>query len=111
MLIVKEPIHFSEIGEKHANFYKNMVKIVIDVERKIIALDAEMHADLEQRLLEENSNQRFLWGANLYFDKPGFIEFNSLINIRPGQGNMSMDLQDKKLQEEIKTIVDKLILY
>lgn len=111
MFIVKIPIQFWEIKEKHSNHYKNLVKIVVDVEKELVAVDAEMHADLEQLLLEEESVQQNLWGANLYFDKPGLIEFNSLINIRPGQGNMSMDLQDENLQLKVRGIVSKLILF
>ena len=110
MLIIKEPIKFSEIKEKYANFYQSLVKIVVDVEKGIIAVDAEMHADLEQELLEEESNQKDLWGANLYLDKPGLVEFNSLINIRPGQGNADMNILDEKLREKIQEIVNKLIL-
>ncbi len=111
MFVIKEPIRFSEIKEKHANFYQGLVKIVVDVEKELVAVDAEMHADLEQQLLGGGSNQKDLWGANLYLDKPGFIEFNSLINIRPGQGNVSMDLANEDLKRKIKVIVNKLILF
>lgn len=111
MLIITIPHEFSEIKDQHSHFYQSLIKIVVDVDKELIALDAEMHADLEQLLLAEGSNQKDLWGANIYLDKPGFIEFNSLINIRPGQGNMSMDVQDKVLQEKIKNIINKLILF
>ncbi|MDP1690030.1 MAG: DUF5674 family protein, partial [bacterium] len=59
----------------------------------------------------QGSTQNNLWGANIYFDKPGFIEFNSLINIRPGQGNMSMDVQDEHLKAQMKTLINELILF
>lgn len=111
MLIVKTPREYSQIKDKHSNYYQSLIKIVVDVEKELIALDAEMHADLEEYLLEQHSCQQDLWGANLYFDKPGFIEFNSLINIRPSQGNLSMDLKDKVLQEKIRIIVNKLIVF
>ena len=111
MLIIKTPLPLQEIQENHNHFYQTMVKIVVDLEERILALDAEMHADLEQNLLEQGSLQNNLWGANIYFDKPGFIEFNSLINIRPGQGNMSMDVQDETLKTEMKALINELILF
>lgn len=111
MLILKTPLPLQEIQENHNHFYQTMVKIVVDLEEKILALDAEMHADLEQNLLEQGSLQNNLWGANIYFDKPGFIEFNSLINIRPGQGNMSMDVQDENLKAKMQALINELILF
>ena len=111
MLILKTPLSLQEIQENHNHFYQTMVKIVVDLEEKILALDAEMHADLEQNLLEQGSLQNNLWGANIYFDKPGFIEFNSLINIRPGQGNMSMDVQNENLKAQMKALINELILF
>lgn len=90
-----------------------MVKIVVDIEQKIIALDAELHADLEQKLLEKESKQEDLWGANIYFDKPQneFIEFTSLINIRPAQNNKSMEVLDLKIKEKMTQLINKLIIY
>jgi len=87
-----------------------MVKIVVDLERALVAVDAEMHADLEELLLEEGSQQMDLWGANVYFEGPVFLEFTSLINIRPGQGNRSMEVQDPALRAQIEALVRQFIL-
>lgn len=111
VFVVKTPISVQEVQKKHNHFFKKMVKIVVDVEQELIALDADLHVDLEQTLLEnEGSKQENLWGANLYFDPPKLLEFNSLINIRPSQGNKSIDIQNPELQAKIKKIVEKLIL-
>lgn len=111
MLILREPLSLKEIQEKHSRFFSTMVKIVVDLERELLALDAEMHADLEQQLLEEGSNQAHLWGANVYFDGPNRIEFTSLINIRPAQGNRGMEVESPETKQKIEGVVKKLILF
>lgn len=93
------------------NFFGDMVKAVVDIAQKKMGVDAELHADIEQALLEQGSMQYDLWGINLYPDMDGedFIEFDSLINIRPGQGNRSRDVQDadtrKKIIETVKYLL------
>lgn len=111
MIIIREPIAIKEIREKHADFFETMVKIVVDTSRKIVVLNAQMHADLEQLLLEENSLQQNLWGANIYFDRPGYIEFTSLINIRPAQGNRGMEVSHPDIRKQMEDIVYSLIIY
>ncbi len=111
MIIVSEPMALAEIREKHNDFFPEMVKIVADLSRKKVALNAELHSDLEEALLEDGSDQKDLWGANLYFEaEPGqLIEFISLINIRPGQQNFSMELQDPILRDELAALAHSLI--
>lgn len=93
------------------NYFGDMVKAVVDIAQKKMGVDAELHADIEQALLEQGSMQYDLWGINLYPDMDGedFIEFDSLINIRPGQGNRSRDVQDadarKKIIETVKYLL------
>lgn len=93
-----------------AHYFGDMVKGVVDVSERKIALDAEMHADLETLLLQEGSLQKNLWGINLYPEMVGedFLEFDSLINIRPNQGNRSRGVEDPAIQNAIKEIVATL---
>lgn len=95
--------------EKIANkIYGSFVKGVVDVKQKLLVIDAEMHVDLEQYLLEHGSKQSDLWGINLHPDQAGkaaFVEFDSMINIRPRQKNMSRSVDDKGLQQLIRYIV------
>lgn len=109
MIIVETSLPIQAIKENHNDFFNSMVKIVIDIEKELIALNAELHADLEALLLEQGSNQKHLWGANIYFENPYEIEFTSLINIRPAQGNKSMEVQDEKIKQKMLEIVKKLI--
>lgn len=88
-----------------------MLKAVVDVGNQSIALDAELHADLESLLLDNGSKQRDLWGINLYLDQAGdeFIEFDSMINLRPGQNNMSRGVDDGETRRKIVNIVNQWV--
>jgi len=88
--------------------YETMIKIVVDVHRKILAGGGEMHADCESRLLEQGSEQDDLWGANWYPDERR-IEYESLINIRPAMGNRSVVIRDESLRQKIEMITRDLL--
>ena len=107
MQIIENKISIKELSDIAENVFGDMIKAVVDVEREILCVDAELHSDLEAFLLEDGSKQNDLWGINLYPEIKGedFIEFDSLINIRPNQGNRSRSVEDKKVQEKIKKIV------
>jgi len=91
--------------------FGNMVKAVVDVGRGLLAVDAELHSDLEALLPEDGSKQKDLWGINLYPDMKDedFVEFDSVINMRPSQGNRSRGVEDEKLHGKIIEIVDKRV--
>lgn len=110
--IVSEKISQDIVQEAAAAWYGNMVKAVVDIEKKVIALGGEMHSDAEQLLLQQGSRHEDLWGFNLYPDEPrgDWIQYTSLINIRPHAGNKSMEIEDKNIREKIREIVDSLII-
>jgi len=93
------------------DLFGDMVKGVVDINKGLLALDAELHSDLEALLLENESKQEDLWGINLYPNLSGddFIEFDSMINIRPSSGNNSRSVDDKNIQEKIVLIVKNWI--
>jgi len=108
MQICEHPIGREELERMAAAGFGDMVKGVVDVERGLLALDADLHADLEALLLEDGSVQKNLWGINLYPDEDeDFIEFDSLINIRPMAGNRSRGVEDPDIQEKIVEVVEK----
>ena len=111
MRIISSRTSLSSIKSECNHFFTTLVKGVADVERRIIALDAEMHSDLEQLLLEDGSTQEDLWGFNILFDTAieNALEYTSLINIRPMQNNSSMEILDPGLRELIKSITWELI--
>lgn len=111
IVIVHTRIAPSELARLTGAFFENMVKYVVDVERRVAAVGGELHADAEQLLLADGSRQTDLWGANYY---PGTgreecIEYTSLINIRPAQGNRSMLIADPATRERVREITFDLI--
>ena len=111
MEIITALIPKSKLAEIAAQQFGDMVKAVVDIDRGIMAIGGELHADEEALLLEDGSKQSNLWGINLY---PGgtsedLIEFNSMINIRPNQNNRSRGVEDEAIQQKIITIVNSLV--
>ena len=94
-----------------ARIFVNMVKAVVDIDRGLLAVDAELHSDLEALLLEGGSAQNSLWGINLYPDLTGeqFVEFDSMINLRPSQNNRSRSVEDPAIRRKIIQWVEKRV--
>src|SRR3989338_9704504 len=93
--IIIDKISLPELKKKAEERFGDMVKGVVDLEKGIMGIGGEMHADEEALLLENGSKQVDLWGINLYPDNKGddFVEFDSMINIRPRQGNRSSGVE------------------
>jgi len=93
--------------------YGNLVKAVVDIRLEMMAVDAELHSDEEAVLLNSGSRQEDLWGINIYpgLDRngPDFIEFDSLINLRPSQNNRSRGVEDPAVRKKITSIVKKQV--
>ncbi|MEK7680432.1 MAG: DUF5674 family protein [Patescibacteria group bacterium] len=108
---ITEKISLPELKKVAEERFGDMVKCVVDLEKGIMAIGGEMHADEEALLLENGSKQENLWGINLYPDnKDGdFMEFDSMINIRPGQGNRSRGVEDEATRNKILEVVNKLV--
>ena len=111
MKIIKDKILIEELKEMSAKMFGNLVKAVVDVEKKIMAIDGELHADEEALLLENSSEQKNLWGINIYPELSGedFIEFDSMINLRQAQGNKSRGVDNTEIRNNILAVVNKLI--
>jgi hypothetical protein len=110
--IVSNKIGLEQLKQAAKESFGDMVKSVVDVTRGILAVGGDLHADAESLLLEDGSKQDDLWGINLYPEKHGtseFVEFESLINIRPGQGNRSMRVEDEGIREKIGEIIYKVV--
>ena len=111
MEIITDKISKQRLTEMAEKMFGNLVKGVVDVEKQIMAVDGELHADLQAYLIESGSNWQNLWGISLHPKKQGqdFIEFDSVINIRPSQNNRSRGVADVKIQEKIINIANKLV--
>lgn len=111
MLILDKEISRTELANIAESLYGDMVKGVVDVDKGLLAIDAELHSDLEGMLLNGGSEQNSLWGINLYpaADDEDLIEFDTLINIRPGHGNSSRYVENPEIREAISRIVFNFI--
>jgi hypothetical protein len=111
MKIINTEISLEEIKQMAQNKFGNFVKAVIDIDKNIMAVDAELHADEESLLIENGSKQQDLWGINIYPDlkEEDRIEFDSMINLRPFQGNRSRSVENPQVRGKIMKIVNGLI--
>jgi hypothetical protein len=104
-------ISLAELRVMSHRMYGNLVKAVVDVDREVMAVDMDMHVDGETELLEQGSEQKNLWGITIHPEKSGEkpVEFDSVINIRPSQGNRGRGVDNAALQKKIVAIVNKLV--
>ncbi|MGH9428627.1 MAG: DUF5674 family protein [Terriglobia bacterium] len=111
VILVDKPISRQQLKNVAQDFYGDFVKAVVDVEKTIMAISGELHADEEAFLLERNSRQEDLWGVNLYPERelPEMVEFDSMINIRPRQNNRSRGVEDMRVRERIVSVVRLLV--
>ena len=91
--------------------FGEFVKAVVDVQRGVMAIGGELHADEEALLLQDGARQGDLWGINLYPDRPrsDLIEFDSMINVRPAQGNRTRGVEDAGVRRQIEDTVGRLV--
>lgn len=111
MKLVDTSISREELKKMSQVFAGGLVKAVVDVEKGVMVVDAPMHADEEKELLEKGSDQDNLWGVNLYPDLPedDFIEFDSMINVRPRLNNFTRGIESEDLRMKIVSVVSKLV--
>lgn len=112
MEIVREPIELGQLRDLAERRFGDLVKAVVDVDRGIMAIDAELHSDEEAALLDDGSRQSDLWGINFYpadYGTAAWIEFDSMINVRPSQGNRSRSVEDASVRDRILQIVERLV--
>jgi len=112
MKTVEKEISIKELKDMSSKMFGNLVKAVVDIEKGILVVDAELHSDEEAYLLQLGSKQENLWGINIYpdLDKKERIEFDSMINLRPSQNNNSRGVDDEEIQRKILDIVNSKII-
>lgn len=112
IILIEKPITKIDLKPIAEKRFGDMVKAVVDLDKKIIAIGGGLHADEEAYLLERGSTQENLWGINIYPDMkmPDMVEFDSMINIRPRQNNRSRGVEDEKIRNQILEIVKILVI-
>lgn len=109
---IEKNISLTDLKVAMPNFFGDLVKAVVDVERELIAFDGQLHVDLEEALLKDGSKQKNLWGINFYpdlFATDDFVEFDSMINIRPSQNNNSRGVDSEEMRKKILDLISKSI--
>lgn len=109
---VVEQISPAELSAMAENMYGTLVKVDVDIAKNIVIVDMGLHADGEAFLMENGSKQNDLWGINLHpadYGTDDFIEFDSMINIRPSQGNASKNVLDPEIRQQIINLVDRVV--
>ncbi|MBI5077457.1 hypothetical protein HZB94_03690 [Candidatus Falkowbacteria bacterium] len=112
MRVIAEKISRTELKKIAELRFGDLVKAVVDAEKKIMAIGGELHSDEEGLLIiVQGSRQQDLWGINLYPDRSAeeMVEFDSMINIRPNQGNRSRGVDDENIRKAIMEIVMNLV--
>ncbi len=111
ILVLERKIDPLELDRMVKAYFDDMVKYVVDVRRRLVAVGGELHADAERLLIENGSRQVDLWGANYYPGRgsEGCIEYTALINIRPAEGNRSMEIADEGVRQSIREITFELV--
>ena len=111
MKIIDQKMSIVDLEKMAAAGFGDMVKGVVDVDRQLLALDAQLHSDLEALLLQNGSKQANLWGINLYpkASQEDFVEFDSMINVRPSAGNKSRGVENEPLRKKIIELVAKWV--
>lgn len=110
--IVRDGVTIGVLRELAETGFGDLVKAVVDIRLGAMAIGGELHADEEALLLDEGSSQSDLWGINLYpmeFGEAGWLEFDSMINLRPRQGNRTRSVEDGEIRERIAEIVGRLV--
>lgn len=109
--IIGGPISRGQLVKIAENQFGDLVKAVVDIEQGIMAIGGELHADGEAFLVERGSRQQNLWGINLYPARTDedFIEFDSMINVRPSQNNNSRNVENAGMRDKMRAIVAKLV--
>ena len=111
MKIIKEQIAIEELKEMAQKMFGNIVKAVVDIEKEIMAVDGELHADEEMLLTEDGSRRENVWGINFHPDDSGddFVDFDSMINLKPHLGNRTRGVDDEETRNKIMEVVNKLV--
>lgn len=109
--IFRERVSRAELARMADEQFGDWIKAVVDLSRGIMAVGGDLHADDEAALLADGSRQRDLWGINLYPGESGrdWIEFDSMTNLRPSDGNRSRGVDDERTRARIRDVVGSLV--
>lgn len=104
MIITKsEPFTSIEI-EQTSEQFEVYIKTVIDIDKKICSAGADRHYESEELLLKQGSKPSNLWGSGIDLETKT-VDFNSFINIRPQDGNISNEIQSPEIRDKFEQLM------
>lgn len=111
-IIIREKISQEELVRIVRENFGDMAKVDVDIERGILTIGGEWHSEGDALLVGDGSLHENIWGMNFYpwREPKDRIEYISLINIKPQFGNCSMEVEDKQVREQMKAVVETLLL-
>ncbi|MBI4084417.1 MAG: hypothetical protein HY431_00785 [Candidatus Levybacteria bacterium] len=110
MILIIDKKATDEQMKQMAEDLDGYIKVVVDIELGILAGGGKRHVDSEQMLLKAGSKQDNLWGGG-YDVETKQIDYNSMINVRPRQQNMSRDVMSAEIRSEFDKIVKELLIF
>jgi len=112
MKILDQPVRLSDLKPLMAKMFGNLVKGAVDIERRVVALDAELHSDLAEALVADGSHGNNIWGFDVYPEVAGadWLEFDSMINLKPQLNNRSRGIEDLTLRAKAEQVIKKFII-
>ncbi len=110
--IIKQTISGKDLNDLAKEYYEDLIKGVVDIKRRVVALGGEMHADAEEALLKDGSKQSDLWGFNILLEKSKeeCLIYESFINIRPRDNNRDLEVKSLEIREIMKKIIFEKVL-
>lgn len=106
MELIQKPLSQPEIQQIQQK-YGNYVKVTVDLEKEILVVGCELHADGEKILLDKGSQQDNIWGGGINF-KSKEVDTTAVLNIRPRLDNPSIEILDQQRRNKLIEIVKKL---
>lgn len=109
---IDNKISLEELKKLAEEGFGDLVKATVDVEKEMMVVGGDLHSDQESLLLQQGSKQKDIWGINLYpfkYSEDDWIEFDSMINLRPSFGNRTLGVDDPEIRKRIIEIVSKLV--
>ena len=104
--IFRAPIPKETVQRLAEEEFDDMVKFVVDLERRLICAGGGLHSDEERLLLEDGSQQEHLWGGNYYWQDSSELrfEYTSMINLRSDPGNKSQEIQSPEIRRHVREL-------
>ena len=113
-MIIKQKIDHEKMLSEHNHFAEDIIKFCIDRKRRVVAIDREMHIDMEHELYDDGSDYSDIFGGNLVIEDGEVvdieweahpnIERNRQLHIGAGR-----ELTDEYLIQELTDILNEWI--